>query len=226
MIGAETHPRLDPQYRPGRRDSTGPPPSGSDRRAKHAAHPMDPGPFPGPLRVADIAAVAGGPRGALDPPQAAGYAAPLRAGHPEHMDRDDGALGRRPNSSSNSQNSNTTDDADRVFTPAASQSALSVGNGNDHSSSQESQLQQLSQLAAAQEKMPDVEVPASPVPAVSRKRMADGMVKDGPERLSTSPVRSGGHSRNTSTLSIASTSGSRIGEVSLPRCVLRTRTRC
>lgn len=64
-------------------------------------------------------------------------------------------------------------------------------------SSQESQLLHLSRIAAMQEKLDDGE-------AVSRKRTADGQVKDVPR---------GGHSRTTSAVSMASTSGSRIGEV-------------
>lgn len=63
-------------------------------------------------------------------------------------------------------------------------------------SSQESQLLHLSRVASMQEKLGDGD-------AVSRKRTADGLVKDAPR----------GHSRTTSSVSMASTSGSRIGEV-------------
>ena len=114
-------------------------------------------------------------------------------------------------SSSTSQN---TSEINRVFTPTMSDSGSSgAGLGNGPDPSQESQLLRLSQLAAAQEKMPDVDASASPVAALSRKRMADGMVKHVRHRSSASPVRSGGHSRNTSTVSVASTSTSRVGEV-------------
>ncbi|CAK7217577.1 hypothetical protein SBRCBS47491_003206 [Sporothrix bragantina] len=50
--------------------------------------------------------------------------------------------------------------------------------------------------------------------ALSRKRAADGSVKHTRNASSTSPVYMGGHSRNTSTVSVASTVGSRIGELS------------
>lgn len=65
-------------------------------------------------------------------------------------------------------------------------------------SSQESQLLHLSRVASMQEKLDDGDAAA-----VSRKRTADGQVKDAPR----------GHSRTTSSVSMASTSGSRIGEV-------------
>lgn len=66
-------------------------------------------------------------------------------------------------------------------------------------SSQESQLLHLSRVASMQQKLDDGDA------AVSRKRTADGHVKDAPR----------GHSRTTSSVSMASTSGSRIGEVGL-----------
>jgi hypothetical protein len=91
---------------------------------------------------------------------------------------------------SNSDTS-TTDGTDEVFTPPAS-----AVNGQD-SSSQESQLLHLSELAAAREKMGDSDGSSD---LQSRKRMANGAIK-------------GGHSRNTSTVSVASTTGSRIGDV-------------
>lgn len=104
-----------------------------------------------------------------------------------------------------SQASTATAVSDSVFTPPASQTdATRRPLENGDSSSQESQLLQLSQLAATRDKMDDAE---ATVP--SRKRMADGEVKD----TNMSPVR-GGHSRNTSTVSVASTTTSTIGEVS------------
>ncbi|KAJ9137439.1 Cell cycle transcriptional repressor whi5 [Pleurostoma richardsiae] len=124
-------------------------------------------------------------------------------------------------SSRNSQDTMTTNETDQVFTPPASETNNSEanGSGSGHDSSQESQLLQLSQIAAAQERMQGVEAtavlsPTTMSPGLSRKRMADGMVKHGQERSSASPVRFGGHSRNTSTISVASTAGSRISELS------------
>lgn len=110
-------------------------------------------------------------------------------------------------SNDDSQTTTGTHDSDRVFTPPGSDSGSSAAHGNGNVSSQESQLLHLSQLAAAQEKMTEA--------GQSRKRMADGAVKHTRDSSSTSPVRMPGHSRNTSTVSIASTTGSRIGEVCL-----------
>lgn len=124
-------------------------------------------------------------------------------------------------SNSNSQDTSTTNDtADDIFSPAASAGGLSrtnsQSNGQD-SSSQESQLLQLSQIAATREKMltssEGSEGSSDQHAGQSRKRMADGMVKSASEGSTTSPVPRGGHSRNTSTVSVASTTGSRIGEV-------------
>jgi hypothetical protein len=137
-----------------------------------------------------------------------------------------------PSSTSNSQDtSTTTATIDPVFTPPASEGGQSQTNsqGNAQESSQESQLLQLSQLAAAQERMPDTGKPHGGDydgnNGQSRKRMADGMVKG-----SASPKRVPGHSRNTSTISVASTTGSRIGEVrsgsSTPSTDHQLLTRC
>lgn len=95
-----------------------------------------------------------------------------------------------PRSAEGSQASNATSTSDQVFTPTASDASNNQG-------SQGSQLHALSALAAAQDRM------MTDDGAASRKRMADGEVK--------SPVK--GHSRNTSTISMASTT-STIGEVS------------
>lgn len=113
-------------------------------------------------------------------------------------------MGLSSSSHEASQESSNTVGAESVFTPPASQNDTTRSQHNGHSSSQESQLLQLSQLAAARTKMdePDAMMP-------SRKRGADGEVKD-PSR---SPVR-GGHSRNTSTVSMTSTTTSTIGDVS------------
>ncbi|KAJ8104828.1 hypothetical protein ONZ43_g7671 [Nemania bipapillata] len=72
---------------------------------------------------------------------------------------------------------------------------------------------QLSNLAALQQKIVVSRDDADLNGAQSRKRMADGIVKHTRHHSSTSPVRMG-HSRNTSTVSVASTTSSRIGELS------------
>ncbi|KAI1151462.1 hypothetical protein F4825DRAFT_357270 [Nemania diffusa] len=111
-------------------------------------------------------------------------------------------------------NSNSaSNDADRVFTPTESDSEGSNRHGTANSSSQESQLMQLSNLAALQQKIAVSRDDADLDGAQSRKRMADGIVKHTRHHSSTSPIRMG-HSRNTSTVSVASTTSSRIGELS------------
>ncbi|TDZ19922.1 hypothetical protein Cob_v007293 [Colletotrichum orbiculare MAFF 240422] len=102
-----------------------------------------------------------------------------------------------------SQDSNMSVESDNVFTPPASQGDVSGPHTNGHSSSQESQLLQLSHVVAAQDKLDEGNAMAT-----SRKRMADGVVKE-----NASPVRIG-HSRNTSTASMASTSASSIVDLS------------
>ncbi|KAI0442907.1 hypothetical protein F4803DRAFT_341814 [Xylaria telfairii] len=115
---------------------------------------------------------------------------------------------------SHATNSNSTsNDTDRVFTPPESDSEGSHRHGNSNSSSQESQLMHLSNLAALQQKIVVSRDDADVNGAQSRKRMADGAVKHTRHHSSASPVRMG-HSRNTSTVSIASTTSSRIGELS------------
>ncbi|KAI8953108.1 hypothetical protein F4801DRAFT_154512 [Xylaria longipes] len=117
-------------------------------------------------------------------------------------------------SGNDSQATNSTlNDTDRVFTPPESDSEGSHRHGNGNSSSQESQLMQLSNLAALQQKLAVSRDDADVNGAQSRKRMADGIVKHTRHHSSASPVRIG-HSRNTSTVSIASTTSSRIGELS------------
>ncbi|CAK7265682.1 hypothetical protein SEPCBS119000_001639 [Sporothrix epigloea] len=126
-------------------------------------------------------------------------------------------------------------DTDRLFTPPISEGDVSVEGGGsgstngsanasilDHDfSSQESQLLQLSRLAATRERMADISVSdAFDGGVMSRKRAADGSVKHTRNASSTSPVYVGGHSRTTSAVSVASTTGSRIGELSAE---LRTR---
>ncbi|CRK40238.1 hypothetical protein BN1708_008169 [Verticillium longisporum] len=109
-----------------------------------------------------------------------------------------------------SQDTTLTIESDNVFTPPTSQpsqpsqSDIPKSHMNGHASSQESQLLQLSQIAAAQDKMYNPEATS-----LSRKRTADGAVKD----TNVSPVR-GGHSRNTSAVSMVSTTASTIGDLS------------
>ncbi|KAI0451345.1 hypothetical protein F5B21DRAFT_383950 [Xylaria acuta] len=117
-------------------------------------------------------------------------------------------------SGNDSQATNSTsNDTDRVFTPPESDSEGSHRHGNSNSSSQESQLMHLSNLAALQQKIAVSRDDADLHGAQSRKRMADGFVKHTRHHSSASPVRMG-HSRNTSTVSVASTTSSRIGELS------------
>lgn len=135
-----------------------------------------------------------------------------------------GALAQLPQqkqlalSRTDSQGTSSTNDADPVFTPPASGGRLSPGTGSAQESSQESQLLQLSQIAASQERIPEDAVDPTGDGALSRKRMADGMIKQSRDKSSASPGQAVGHSRNTSTVSIASTAGSRIGEVALRPC--------
>lgn len=122
----------------------------------------------------------------------------------EHFSQSD------PRSAEGSQASNATSASDQVFTPTPSDDYNNNTASNHDSSlqsardmsSQDSQLRQLSALAATRDRM---QTDGHDAPAASRKRMADGEVK--------SPIR--GHSRNTSTMSMASTT-STIGDVSIP----------
>ncbi|KAL5624691.1 hypothetical protein BROUX41_004751 [Berkeleyomyces rouxiae] len=87
----------------------------------------------------------------------------------------------------------------------------------------QSQLLQLSHFAALQHKMAETTVvtptataaPSDPIISASRKRAADGSVKH-----DISSARRLGHSRNTSSVSVSSASGTKIGELSAE---LRTR---
>ncbi|KAK3935351.1 cell cycle transcriptional repressor whi5 [Diplogelasinospora grovesii] len=159
---------------------------------------------------------------AADDPRAADYSPPFPGSQAITIDsrhtRSFPAPPLLPASSSNSNSQDTLNEADRVFTPPGSGSEggmSSTGNAAGQNSSQESQLQQLSELAAAREKMPDHnDMLMSAEGDFSRKRMADGMVKHTRARSSASPVRMSGHSRTTSAVSVASTASSRIGEVS------------
>ncbi|OTB03870.1 hypothetical protein M426DRAFT_12163 [Hypoxylon sp. CI-4A] len=137
---------------------------------------------------------------------------PMGQNHPPQPQSQTGSQNQPLHYSSNdSQGTTLTNETDRVFTPLESDSEGSNGLGNGHGSSQESQLLQLSQLAATQQKMNEVD--GTSINGQSRKRMADGVVKHTRNSSSVSPVRVG-HSRNTSTVSVASTTSSRIGELS------------
>ncbi|KAJ0114574.1 hypothetical protein J7T55_004818 [Diaporthe amygdali] len=117
-------------------------------------------------------------------------------------------------SSSNSDSQATilsSDESNRVFTPPMIETAASDGGpGSGQGSSQESQLFQLSQLAAAQDKLPGQ---AQPLRSAV-KRTADGTIKDPRFSPTASPGRGVSHSRNTSAVSAASTASSRVTELS------------
>lgn len=122
-------------------------------------------------------------------------------------------LQKQSSSNSDSQatilSSDSTESNAAVFTPingtATNNGTISSGQG----SSQESQLLQLSQLAAAREKMPDVA-------SRSMKRNADGTIKDPAASPNASPGRHSGHSRNVSGVSVTSTASSRVTDVRCP----------
>jgi len=118
-------------------------------------------------------------------------------------------------SRSNSQGTiSSADNADLVFTPPTYGVRYSPNSGSAHSSNQENQLLRLSQIAAAQERIPEDKVDRDIGNGLlSRKRMADGMAKHTRELSNASPKEILGHSRNPSAVSVASTTGSRIGEV-------------
>ncbi|POR32040.1 Uncharacterized protein TPAR_07748 [Tolypocladium paradoxum] len=157
---------------------------------------------------------------------------------PHHMAQDSGASSSQSlttRSVTNSQESAVTASTDQVVTPPASDTSggldvsgvgggggeanckpasggtVVAGEGHHDAASHSSQLLHLSAIAAAQDRiMPDA------MGGGSRKRMADGEVKE--RGSSTSPVK--GHSRTTSAVSMASTVGSHLGELSAE---LRTR---
>lgn len=121
-------------------------------------------------------------------------------------------LQKQLSSTSDSQATVSSSESNRVFTPPVIERTGSEGGaGSVQGSSQETQLLQLSQLAAAQEKMPDLSSRSSV------KRTADGAVKEPRLSPTASPRRPVGHSRNTSAVSAASTTTSRVTEVSAPR---------
>ncbi|KAF4450256.1 hypothetical protein F53441_6538 [Fusarium austroafricanum] len=116
------------------------------------------------------------------------------------VDRDDGSTQSHPRSNTDSQETTMTASTDPAFTPPASDAS----NCAPGPSSQDSQLLQLSEIAAAQHRI-------ATDPSNSRKRMADGEVKSRTD--SQSPVK--GHSRNASAVSRTSaTAGGHIGELS------------
>lgn len=139
------------------------------------------------------------------------------APRPQDQDRFDHHRSRpsqkRSSSNSDSQATNlSSDDSNRVFSPPMIETAASDGGpGSGQGSSQESQLLQLSQLAAAQDKLPG----HAPSVRSAVKRTADGTIKDPRFSPTVSPGRTASHSRNTSAVSAASTASSRVTEVSL-----------
>lgn len=164
-------------------------------------------PIASPLSATDASAPTFAPpsSGAASLPTASAAAFPPALLRQHSADGDDRSSQSHPRSTTDSQDTTMTASTDPAFTPPASES----GTCPPGLSSQESQLLQLSQIAAAQDKM-------ATDAWGSRKRMADGEVKTRSE--SQSPVKR--HSRNTSTVSKASTAGSYIGELSAE---LRTR---
>ncbi|KAI1103860.1 hypothetical protein F4804DRAFT_215712 [Jackrogersella minutella] len=134
-------------------------------------------------------------------------------GHPPQSQPQPGSQNQPLNySGNNSQDTTVSNDTDRIFTSPESDSEGSNEIRNGHVSSQESQLLQISQLASARQNINEVDGTLING-GQSKKRMADGVVKHTRNSSSVSPVRPG-HSRNTSTVSVASTAGSRIGELS------------
>ncbi|EMT70812.1 hypothetical protein ACKRZS_009037 [Fusarium odoratissimum] len=115
------------------------------------------------------------------------------------VDRDDGSTQSHPHSNTDSQETTMTTSTDPAFTPPASDAS----NCAPGPSSQDSQLLQLSEIAAAQHRI-------ATDSTNSRKRMADGEVKSRTD--SQSPVK--GHSRNPSAVSRTSAAGGHIGELS------------
>ncbi|CAF3452425.1 unnamed protein product [Fusarium graminearum] len=113
-------------------------------------------------------------------------------------DRDDGSTQSHPFSNTASQDTTITIPTDLAFTPPASDAS----NCLPGSSSQDSQLFQLSEIAAAQDRIGTIN-------SSTRKRMADGEVKSRTE--SQSPVK--GHTRTHSAVSRTS-AGGHIGELS------------
>jgi hypothetical protein len=112
-------------------------------------------------------------------------------------DRDDGSTQSHPFSNAGSQDTTITVSTDLAFTPPASDAS----NCAPGPSSQDSQLFQLSEIAAAQDRIGTIN-------SNTRKRMADGEVKSRTE--SQSPVK--GHTRTPSAVSRTS-AGGHIGEV-------------
>ncbi|EPE10937.1 Nrm1-like protein [Ophiostoma piceae UAMH 11346] len=155
--------------------------------------------------------------------------------HPYYSNSNRTSNGGDSQDTNSSADTTVSTDTDHLFTPSLSEAELSTSGGgsgsvngsttangyncDNDSSSQESQLHQLSRLAATQQRMNDARIlDAIDGGAASRKRAADGSVKHARNASSTSPVFGtgfgNGHSRNTSTVSVASTAGGRIGELS------------
>jgi hypothetical protein len=157
------------------------------------------------------------PAGGESPAQAAGYSASPRDNLSTEAKTETGyRASTMPSSSSNSQETNSSNAQDRVFTPSPSERAGGQENGLGRESSQESQLLQLSQIAAARSKQLDGAMEDHADGGMSRKRTADGAVKLTRSGSNASPAEYTGyapsHSRTTSSVSMASTC-SRLTEV-------------
>jgi hypothetical protein len=194
----------DPQYRRSDRDDTLSDPRSAAVRA--ACDKMDADPRGTDAAARHIAVQATSTTQAAGPPLLSALRRPFNAEFP--TSRNDVRRDQRPTADSNSQGSNSSGE---YYADGASTTTPPAGHSGSNGIDQDSQLLRLSQLAAALGKMPDSDAVHG-----SRKRMADGVVKHtrGVSAVSgVSPTRSGGHSRTTSAVSMASTTGSRIGEV-------------
>ncbi|KAG8167106.1 hypothetical protein KVR01_002795 [Diaporthe batatas] len=128
---------------------------------------------------------------------------------------------KRSSSNSDSQATNlSSDESTRVFSPPMIEAAASDGGpASAQGSSQESQLLQLSQLAAAQDKLPG----HSPPLRSAVKRSADGTIKDPRFSPAASPGRTANHSRNTSAVSAVSATSAASSRVTELSSELKTR---
>ncbi|KAI7771580.1 hypothetical protein LZL87_011783 [Fusarium oxysporum] len=175
-----------------------PPPADALSRASHSTPiaSITPTPTPTAAPASDIAvdSTAG-----TTTAHAVVVAAIAKMQRKSSVDRDDGSTQSHPHSNTDSQETAMTTSTDPAFTPPASDAS----NCAPGPSSQDSQLLQLSEIAAAQHRI-------ATDPTNSRKRMADGEVKSRTD--SQSPVK--GHSRNPSAVSRTSAAGGHIGELS------------
>ncbi|KAF4341330.1 hypothetical protein FBEOM_4803 [Fusarium beomiforme] len=173
-----------------------PPQADALSRASHPNPITSITPTPTAVRASDIAV---DPTAGTTTAHAVVAAAIARMHRKSSIDHDDGSTQSHPHSNTDSQETTMTASTDPAFTPPASDAS----NCAPGPSSQDSQLLQLSEVAAAQHRI-------ATDPSNSRKRMADGEVKSRTD--SQSPVK--GHSRNPSAVSRTSTAGGHLGELS------------